>query len=157
MRILKRVIHHKLKSLVTRTPAKKIDTYIHVYEPLENFSKVYEEDNPNESLFSTQESDVTVNKVTKICEASPSSNHSTTDTVNVIDENHCSHGLHHEDEAPASSNNTVHVYEEVTPQETLNSGMDDQEMGKKMESKTTSTIEQALACNSEGGKTGLHF
>ena len=54
--------------------------------------------------------------------------------------------LYHEDEAPASSNNKV--YEEVTPQETLNSGMDDQ----KMESKTTSTIEQALECNGEGGK-----
>ena len=100
---------------------------------------MYEEVNPNESLFLTQESDVNVNKV---CEASPFSNQSTTDTVNVIDEKiTVPMELHHEDEAPASSNNTV--YEEVTPQETLNSGMDDQ----KMESKTTSTIEQALECN----------
>lgn len=66
-------------------PSKE-DRYIHVYEPLENFSKVYEEINPNESLFSTREADVTVNKVTKICEASPSSNQSTIDIVNVIDE-----------------------------------------------------------------------
>ena len=81
-------------------PSKE-DRYI--YEPLENFSKVYEEVNPNESLFSTQESDVTVNKVTKICEASPSSNHSTTDTAKVIDEKiTVPMELHQEDEVPAS-------------------------------------------------------
>ena len=98
-------------------------------------SVLVSEVNPNEWLFSTQESDVTVNNVTKICEASPSSNQSTTDTVVIDEKITVPMELHHEDEAPASSNNTV--YEEVTPQETLNSGMDDQ----KMESKTTSTIE----------------
>lgn len=112
---------------------------------------MYEEVNPNNSPSSTQESDVTVNTVTKTCEESSSSNHNTTNTVSVTNEKiTVPIELHQENEALASNNNTV--YEEVTPQKILNSGTDDQEMGKKMESKTTSTTKQALACNGEGEK-----
>jgi hypothetical protein len=120
---------------------------------MEDFSKVYEEVNPPSSI---PESDVATNTVSKTGEESPSSNHSTANTVSVTDEKvSVPMELLQEDTSPASSNNTV--YEEVTLQETLSlisTGMDDQEVGKKMESKATSTTEQVhvLACNGDGGK-----
>ncbi len=112
---------------------------------------MYEEVNPPSSI---PESDVATNTVSKTDEESPSSNHSTANTVSMTDEKvSVPIELLQEDTSPASSNNTV--YEEVTPQEILSlisTGMEDQEVGKKMESKATFTTKQVLACNGDGGE-----
>ena len=151
---------HKTVKLQAQTfseehPSKE-DRY--VYEPLEDFSEVYEEINPNESPPSNQESDGTTNTVNETDSESPSSNHATTNTVNVTDDEvTVPIELLQEDKVPVSSNDPIiTVYEEVTPQETLNlmsaAGTDDQEVSKQMESESISTKEQAPTCSSEGNR-----
>lgn len=147
---------HQTVKLQTQTYSEerpnKEDRY--VYEPLEDFSsEVYEEINPNKSPPSNQEFDVTTNTVNQTDGESPSS---TINTVNVADDEvTVPIELLQEDEVPESSNDPIStVYEAVTPQETLSlmsaAGTDDQEVGKKMESESISTKEQALTCSSEG-------
>ena len=98
----------------------------------------------------------TTNTVNETDSESPSSNHGTTNTVNVADDEVAVPiELLQEDEVPVSSNDPIStVYEAVTPPETLSlmsaAGTDDQEVGKKMESESKSTKEQALTCSSEG-------
>ena len=113
----------------------KEDRYI--YEPLEDFSKVYEEVSQNKSSLPNQEPDGT-NAVSK-----------TDDGVTVPTESL------QEELVPISSNDHSNtVYEAVTPEETPSlmsaARRDDHEVGKKMESELSSTTEQALTCYSEG-------
>ena len=130
----------------------------YVYEPLEDFSKVYEKVDPNEESDITTntvnetdgKSDIT-NIVNKMDGKSPPSNQESdvTSAVSVTDDKVAVpiESL----QVPAGSNDHISMlYEELSPQETMSAaGTGDLEGAKKMESSSLSTKKQALICNSE--------